>query len=56
MTQERNLWSGWLALAIGMVLSTGIAAQSWVRVRLHRDRTIEITGSAKRRIVSDLIQ
>ena len=56
MTQERNLWNGWLALAIGMVLSTAIAAQSWVRVRLHRDRTIEITGSVKRRIVSDLIQ
>src|SRR5438270_12458538 len=56
MTQERNTWTGWLVLSIGLVASTAIAAQSWVKGRLHRDRTIEVTGSAKRRIVSDLIR
>mgnify|MGYP000181522489 CR=1 FL=1 len=53
---ERSIWNGWLVLSIGLVLSTAIAAQSWVKVRLHQDRTIEVTGSAKRRIVSDLIE
>ena len=52
----KTAWSGWLAIATGLILSTAIAAQSWVRVRLHRDRHIDVTGSAKRRIVSDLIQ
>ncbi|MBL9008926.1 MAG: SIMPL domain-containing protein [Myxococcales bacterium] len=47
---------GWLAMALAAVVSTGIAARSWVTVRLHRDRHIEVTGSAKRRIVSDLIE
>lgn len=47
---------GWLAVALAAVASTGIAARSWVSVRLHRDRHIEVTGSAKRRIVSDLIE
>lgn len=55
-TTGRSIWNGWLVLSIGLVLSTGIAAQSWVKVRLHQDRTIDVTGSAKRRIVSDLIQ
>lgn len=48
--------AGWLAVALAGVVSTGIAAKSWVAVRLHRDRHIEVTGSAKRRIVSDLIE
>ena len=48
--------AGWLAVALATVVSTGIAARSWVTVRLHRDRHIEVTGSAKRRIVSDLIE
>ena len=48
--------AGWLAVALATVVSTGIAARSWVSVRLHRDRHIEVTGSAKRRIVSDLIE
>ena len=47
--------TGWLAMALAGVLSTYIAARSWVQVRLHRDRHIEVTGSAKRRIVSDFI-
>ncbi len=48
--------SGWIAISIGLIVSTAIAAQSWVRVRLHRDRAIDVTGSARRRIVSDLIE
>ncbi len=48
--------NGLIAIAIGIIVCTAIAAQSWVRVRLHRDRAIEVTGSAKRRIVSDLIE
>jgi hypothetical protein len=55
-TQERSVWSSWLLVSIGVVLSTAIAARSWVGVRLYRDRTIDVTGSAKRRIVSDLIE
>lgn len=47
---------GLLAVAVATIASTAIAAQSWMRVRLHRDRHIEVTGSAKRRIVSDLIE
>ena len=53
---QRTSLGGWLAISLGIIICTGIAAQSWVRVRLHRDRAIEVTGSAKRRIVSDLIE
>lgn len=52
---QRSL-GGWLAISFGLILSTGIAAQSWVKVRLHRDHAIDVTGSARRRIVSDLIE
>lgn len=45
-----------VALALAFFLSTVVAARSWVGVHLHRDRTIQVTGSAKKRIVSDLIQ
>ena len=48
---------GAIALAIGMVLSTAIAARSWFEVRFRPEKhNIRITGSAKKRIVSDLIQ
>lgn len=53
---QRTAWSGWLAISIGLIISTAIAAQSWVRVRMHKDRHLDVTGSAKRRIVSDLIE
>ena len=53
---QRASIGGWIAFSIGIIICTGIAAQSWVRVRLHRDRAIDVTGSAKRRIVSDLIE
>lgn len=46
---------GYAAIAIGLVLATNIAFGSWERVRGPRppDRSIEVTGSAKRRITSD---
>lgn len=56
VSPTRSTQLGWLALSVGLIVSTAIAAQSWVRVRLHRDHSIEVTGSARRRIVSDLIE
>jgi uncharacterized protein len=48
---------GWLAVAIALVIATYIAAHSWERVKTRpADRTIEVTGSAKKRILSDLVQ
>jgi hypothetical protein len=46
-----------LALALGLAGSTYIAATTWRDVRKQPDKNnIRITGSAKKRIVSDLIQ
>lgn len=46
-----------LALAAGLAASTYIAANTWRDVRKHPDKNnIRITGSAKKRIVSDLIE
>ena len=56
MTNTQSSFGGWLAISIGIIISTAIAAQSWVGVRLHRARSLDVTGSAKRRIVSDLIE
>ena len=48
---------GFIALAIAMVWSVSIAANTWREVRKRPDKNnIRITGSAKKRIVSDLIQ
>ena len=48
---------GAAAIALGIVLSTAIAAHSWHDVRFRPEKhNIRITGSAKKRIVSDLIQ
>src|SRR5947209_4066278 len=48
---------GLVALAGAMVWATAIAAGTWKSVRVKPEqRTIRITGSAKKRIVSDLIQ
>lgn len=45
------------AIALGMVVSTLIAASAWRDVRKQPDKNnIRITGSARKRIVSDLIQ
>jgi hypothetical protein len=46
-----------VALAAAPPLSTWIATQSWERVKVRPvERTIRVTGSAKQRIVSDLIE
>lgn len=46
-----------LAIALGMVLSVLIAAGTWKDVRKRPDKNnIRITGSARKRIVSDLIE
>lgn len=47
---------GLLALALGMVWSVSIAADTWRAVRAPEKHTIKVTGSAKKRIVSDLIE
>lgn len=50
-----NTW-GLLALAIALVCSTSIASTSWRAVKEKPfQRTISVTGSAKKRITSDLI-
>ena len=56
MTIERASLPHWMILSLGLVASTAIAAHAWVGVRMHRDRAIDVTGSAKRRITSDLIE
>ena len=43
-------------IAIALVLSTLIGAVTVVFLRTRDTRSIEVTGSAKRRIVSDLIE
>jgi hypothetical protein len=48
---------GWLAIGIAAVVATWIAASTWERVRTRPpERTLQVTGSAKKRIVSDLIE
>ncbi len=48
---------GLVAMAGAFVWSTWIAASTWKSVRVNPEtRTIKVTGSAKKRIVSDLIQ
>jgi len=49
----------WAALAIGaaMVASTAVGISGWERVRTRpKGRMIDVTGSAKKRIVSDRIE
>ena len=43
-------------LAVAMVACTVIATVGWSRVKLQRPTTIDVRGSAKRRIASDLGQ
>ena len=47
---------GAVAVAVGLVWSTNIAAGTWRTVRAPDKHSIRITGSARKRIVSDLIQ
>ena len=46
-----------IVVAIGLLASVWVAASTWERVKTKpKERTIRVTGSAKKRIVSDLIQ
>lgn len=49
---------GMAAMALGMIVATQIAFSAWERVRGPRpvDRSIQVTGSAKRRIQSDHVE
>lgn len=48
---------GSIAIAMSVVIAMFLATSTWERVKVRPEtRTIEITGSAKRRIVSDLIE
>jgi hypothetical protein len=48
---------GLIALAIALVWSVSITAHTWKSVKVKPEqRTIKVTGSAKKRIVSDLIE
>lgn len=48
---------GLLFVALGTVVATWIATSAWERVKMRpADRTIQVTGSAKKRIVSDQIE
>jgi uncharacterized protein len=49
-------WHGWLIGGLAVVASTFIAARAFVQVKTHVVRTIDVVGSAKRRITSDLIE
>ncbi len=53
MDRYGRTWQG-AALGLGLVVATGIGARSLVRVK-SEDQTIQVTGSAKRRIRSDLV-
>jgi hypothetical protein len=49
--------SAWLGIAVAITVSTFVAASAWERVRNKPvERTINVTGSAKKRIVSDQIE
>ena len=48
---------GLLGLAVAAVWSTWIAASTWKSVRGHgQESKLQVTGSAKKRIVSDTIE
>lgn len=46
---------GLIVLGVAAILSTWIAASTWKQVKTWKANTIDVTGSAKRRIASDLI-
>ena len=52
---DRNL--GWIAIGVAAVLATYTVAATWERVKIRPpERSLRITGSAKKRIASDLIE
>jgi hypothetical protein len=49
--------AGWIAIGVAAVVATWIASSTWERVRTRPpDRALQVTGSAKKRITSDLIE
>ena len=59
MEKQTQNWArtlGSLAIGAALVASTVVAARSWVEVKTRVVHTIDVTGSAKKRIVSDLIK
>jgi hypothetical protein len=59
MEKQTQNWArtlGQAALGVAMIASTYVAASSWVAVKTREVHTIDVTGSAKKRIVSDLIK
>ena len=53
---EKSRLLSFIAIAAAIVLSTLIAVSGWKDVRTRRVHNIDVTGSAKQRITSDLIQ
>jgi hypothetical protein len=48
---------GWIAIGVAFVAATWVGASTWERVRTRPpDRSLQLTGSAKKRIISDLIE
>jgi len=57
MNNGRRTHGGWIALSLAMVISTGVAAFAWQHVKTKPAiRTLKVTGSAKKKIVSDEIE
>lgn len=53
----RRLGLDWLAPSLAVVAATWIPSTTWERVKTRpKERVIQVTGSAKKRIVSDLIE
>jgi hypothetical protein len=47
----------WLVLPVALLAATWVAASTWERVKTKpKEHSIEVTGSATRRIVSDLVE
>jgi hypothetical protein len=56
MSPEVRSQLGWFALALALVVCAVVGSSALERHRSRAVRKIEVTGSAKRRIVSDLIE
>jgi hypothetical protein len=51
--RDGRLW-GWVAWGLSLIVSCTIAVKTWETVRTRQVRTVDVTGSAKKRIKSDL--
>lgn len=56
MLEKESRLLMWVPIAVAMVASSVIGARAWERVKTRTVRSVEVTGSAKRRIVSDLVE